>query len=146
MLKPWRSVVVPHRDIREGRFDESIFAASLSDVVAERGPLEYRDAAAFFQKTYPTQGLVNLLAAMVGRLGGTGRGEPVIQLQTPFGGGKTHGLVALYHLFRSPEDAAGTDILARVLEAAGAEALPQARVVAFYGTAADPLDRTPLGD
>ena len=43
-MKPWLQVCVPHRDIREWKFDESIFAADLSDVVADRGPLEYRDA------------------------------------------------------------------------------------------------------
>ncbi|MGQ9458025.1 MAG: ATP-binding protein [Anaerolineae bacterium] len=146
MMKPWHSVAVPHRDIREGRFDESVFAASLSDVVAGRGPLDYRDAATFFQKTYPTQGLVNLLTAVVGRLAGTGRGEPVIQVQTPFGGGKTHALVALYHLFQSAQDLADTDVVQQVLEQSGARAVPQARVVTFDGTVADPLGRTPWGE
>jgi len=146
MLKPWHSVAVPHRDIRGGHVDESLFAASLSDVVVGRGPLEYQDAATFFRKTYPTRGLVNLLAAVLGRLAGTGRGEPVIQVQTPFGGGKTHGLVALYHLFRSPESLLGTEVLQKVLEGSGAPAVPQARVLAFDGVVADPLGRTPWGD
>ncbi len=101
-MKPWREVIVPHPDIRRGRFDEAVFAADLSDVVADRGPLEYRDRAAFFRKTYPTRGLVNLLGAVLSRLSGQGTGEPVIQIQTPFGGGKTHALIALYHAVRNP--------------------------------------------
>ncbi|MGQ9554502.1 MAG: ATP-binding protein [Anaerolineae bacterium] len=145
-MKPWHSVVVPHRDIREGRFDESVFAASLSDVVASRGPLEYRDAATFLRQTYPTQGLVNLLAAVVGRLAGTGRGEPVIQVQTPFGGGKTHALVALYHLLQNPNDLSEADVVREVLQRSGARALPETRVVSFDGTVADPLGRTPWGE
>ncbi|MBC7256698.1 MAG: ATP-binding protein, partial [Chloroflexi bacterium] len=147
MLKPWYNVAVPHRDIREGRMDESVFAASLSDVAAGRGALEYLDAATFFQKTYPTQGLLNLLGAVVGRLAGTGYGEPVIQLQTPFGGGKTHVLVALYHLLRSPEALAGADMIQQILERSGAGALPKGRVVVFDGTAADPVKgKTPWGE
>jgi hypothetical protein len=144
-MKPWRSVVVPHRDIREGRFDESVFAASLSDVVQGRGPLEYQDAATFFRKTYPTQGLVKLLSAVVGRLAETGHGEAVIQIQTPFGGGKTHALVALYHLFRAmPVDA---EVVERVLQESGAGAIPDTRTLTFDGTAVDPLGgRTPWGE
>ncbi len=145
-MKPWYSVVVPHRDIREGRFDESLFAASLADVVAGRGPLEYQDAATFFRKTYLTQGLVNLLAAVTGRLAGTGHGEPVIQVQTPFGGGKTHALIALYHLFTAPENLTATDVVERVRRESGAGAIPRARVVTFDGTVADPLGRTPWGE
>jgi hypothetical protein len=94
-IRPWYQVAVPHRDIREGKFDESVFAADLSEVVADRGPIEYRDAETFFRKTYPTQGLLKLLSTVLSRLAGQGRGEAIIQIQTPFGGGKTHSLVAL---------------------------------------------------
>jgi hypothetical protein len=147
-LRPWHQVVVPHRDIREGRLDESIFAADLSDVVSDRGPLEYRDAATFFRRTYPTQGLVNLMAAVLSRMAGQGRGEAVIQIQTPFGGGKTHALIALYHLFAAREAWADAppDAVSRALEAAGVEGVPPARVVPFVGTASDPLTgKTPWG-
>jgi predicted AAA+ superfamily ATPase len=99
-MKPWREVIIPHEDIRRGGFDESVFAADLSDVLAGRGPVDYRDALTFCAKTYHTQGLVNLGAAVASRLAGKGSGEPVIQIQTAFGGGKTHSLIALYHLFR----------------------------------------------
>ena len=146
-MKPWTQVVTPHVDIRTGQLDESVFAADLSDVVADRGPLEYRDATTFFRKTYPTQGLVNLLAAVLGRLSGAGSGEAVIQIQTPFGGGKTHSLIALYHLIQHREELSASEAVAEILAKAGMQKVPQAKVVTFVGTAADALqDRTPWGE
>lgn len=145
-LRSWREVAVPHRDIREGKFDESTFAADLADVLADRGPLEYRDPETFFRKTYPAEGLVNLLAAILSRLSGQGGGEAVIQLQTPFGGGKTHSLLALYHLFTAGEEYKHLDLIEQVLRKAGVADLPQAGIAAFVGTAADPLKgKTPWG-
>jgi predicted AAA+ superfamily ATPase len=145
-MQAWHQVVVPHRDIRAGKFDESVFAADLSDVIADRGPLEYRDAELFFRKTYPTQGLVKLLSAIAARLAGKGSGEAVIQIQTPFGGGKTHSLIALYHLFQNPHIERDGELIAKVQEQAGVGAIPKARVVTFVGTAADPLGKTPWGE
>ena len=112
-LPSWREVAVPHEDIRRGGFDESTFAADLADVLADRGPLEYRDPQTFFRKTYPTEGMVKLLAAVLRRLAGERGGEPVIQIQTPFGGGKTHSLVALYHLFRAEKEAQEAELVRR---------------------------------
>jgi hypothetical protein len=145
-MKPWHQVVVPHPDIRAGKFDESVFAADLSDVIADRGPLEYRDAEIFFRKTYPTQGLVNLLSAIASRLSGKGGGEAVIQIQTPFGGGKTHSLIALYHLFKNPRIESAAELISKVREKASLNAIPAARIVTFVGTAADPLGKTPWGE
>jgi RNase H-fold protein (predicted Holliday junction resolvase) len=73
-----------------------VFAADLWDVHNGRGPDEYKDKTLFFRKTYETEGLKNLLSIVGQRLNGRG-GDPVIQLQTPFGGGKTHALIAMYH-------------------------------------------------
>jgi|FLYL01.1.fsa_nt_gi hypothetical protein len=146
-VKPWHQVAVPHRDIREGKFDESVFAADLNDVVNDRGPAEYRDAETFFRKTYPTQGLLKLLTAVLSRLAGQGKGEAVIQIQTPFGGGKTHSLVALYHLFEHGEQAKHTDAVKKALQETEVATLPQVRVVHFVGTAADPVrGKTPWGE
>lgn len=144
-MKAWHEVIVPHRDIREGGFDESVFAADLSDVIAGRGPLEYRDAALFFRQTYPTQGLRQLLQAVLHRLSGEGSGEAVIQIQTPFGGGKTHSLIALYHLCK--HGAGIQQEVADLLGQIGMTAPPSARVATFVGTAADPLrGKTPWGE
>ena len=95
-MKPFHTIAVPHDDILQGRLTLDVFAADLWEVYQGRGPEEYRDANLFFEKTYPTEGLKNLFAVVEKRLKGQG-GDPVIQMQTPFGGGKTHSLIALYH-------------------------------------------------
>ncbi len=105
-LKAWRQVVVPHEDIRRGRFDASVFAADLGEVLEGRGAVDYRDPAAFFGKTYLTKGLADLLTGVVRRVTGHKDGEPVVQMQTPFGGGKTHTLLAIYHLLNDPKKVA----------------------------------------
>lgn len=136
-MKPWWQVIQPHADIREGRFDESVFAADLSDVIAERGPLDYRDAHRFFRRTYPSQGLRTLMAVVLERLAGK-KGDPVIQIETPFGGGKTHSLIALYHLAKAGQSLDSEEWVSKVLEEAGVESFPAGvRVVSFVGTAAD---------
>jgi len=95
-MKPFSSVAIPHKDILEGRLTMDVFAAKLWDVYKKRAPEDYRDSDVFFRKTYVTEGLTNLIKIAEKRLKGKG-GDAVIQLQTPFGGGKTHSLIALYH-------------------------------------------------
>ncbi len=145
MAKPWRQVATPHRDIREGKFDESVFAADLADVLAERGPIEYRDGETFFRKTYLTQGLRKLLSTVLSRLSG-GEGEGVIQLRTPFGGGKTHSLLALYHLFQNGQRVQHLEAVKSVLGESGVKTLPAVHLATWVGTALDPLKgKTPWG-
>jgi len=95
-MKAFHTIAIPHADILAGRLTMDVFAADLWEVSQRRGPDEYKDAATFFGKTYMTQGLQNLLGVVEKRLRGEG-GDPVIQIQTPFGGGKTHALIAMYH-------------------------------------------------
>lgn len=95
-MKPFHTIAVPHKDILEGRLTMDVYAADLWEVSKNRGPDEYKDAETFFRKTYLTHGLENLLNIVEKRLCGKG-GDPVIQIQTPFGGGKTHSLIAMYH-------------------------------------------------
>ena len=99
VIRSFHTIAVPHDDILEGRLTMDVFAADLWEVFQGRAPDEYRDPRRFFQKTYPTKGLTNLLAVVEKRLRGRG-GDPVIQVQTPFGGGKTHALIAMYHRAR----------------------------------------------
>jgi hypothetical protein len=147
-VRPWHQVATPHRDIREGKFDESVFAADLSEVVVGRGPIEYTDAETFFRKTHPTQGLLKLLATVLSRLTGDGKGEAVIQIQTPFGGGKTHSLVALYHLLKHGATAKHTDAVKAAFKESGVAEIPaNVKVLTFVGTAADALQgKTPWGE
>ncbi len=96
-MKPWREIAVPHRDVLEGTFQQSEFAADITAVNTGRASREYQDAIAFYERTFITEGMGLLLTQVAQRLVGKG-GEPVVQLQTAFGGGKTHTMLAVYHL------------------------------------------------
>lgn len=96
-LTPWREIITPHADVASGRFDQAEFAADLYEVLDGTADDEYQDPAAFFARTYLTEGLRDLLVGAARRLSGDG-GDPVIELQTNFGGGKTHSMIGLYHL------------------------------------------------
>jgi len=96
-MKSFFEVVKPHKDILEGRLTVDVFAADLFAVYKGLAPEEYQDPNIFFRKTYITAGMENLLKMVKKRLDGEGSIDAVIQLQTPFGGGKTHTLIALYH-------------------------------------------------
>ncbi len=118
-LKPWREVVTPHKDVASGRYQQAEFAADLWQVHLGEGTDEYRDPAEFFRRTYITDSLRRMLVGAVQRLAGQG-GDPVVQLQTNFGGGKTHSMLAIYHLFSgiAPTELAGIDA---VMQEAGAK-------------------------
>lgn len=100
-VKPWTQVVTPHQDILDGKLDNSTFGASLGSVVRNDAncAIVYRDAQQFFAATYLTQELKKLLTTVLNGLGGQG-GDRILQLRTPFGGGKTHALISLYHLVK----------------------------------------------
>ncbi len=135
-LKPWREVVTPHEDVASGRYQQAEFAADLWQVHLGEGTPEYRDPAEFFRRTYLTESLKAMLVGALRRLI-VGDGDPVIQLQTNFGGGKTHAMLALYHLFSGILGAglAGVDAL---MAAAGIERLPTARRVVLVGNKISP--------
>ncbi|MGD9902617.1 MAG: Swt1 family HEPN domain-containing protein [Vicinamibacterales bacterium] len=124
-LKAWREVVTPHRDVASGNYQQAEFAADLWQVHIGGGTDEYKHPVEFFRRTYLTESLKTMLAGAVRRLNGQG-GDPVVQLQTNFGGGKTHSMLALYHLFSgtAAKELVGVDA---VLKAAGAATLPKVR-------------------
>lgn len=95
-LPAWRDVVEPHDDVARGTFELAQFAADLRQVHQGVAGPEYGDPVEFFGRTYLTRGLRYLLEQAIRRLSGGG-GEPVIDLMTTFGGGKTHSLLAVYH-------------------------------------------------
>ena len=135
-LKPWREIVTPHADVASGRYQQAEFAADLWQVYLGEGTDEYRDPVEFFRRTYLTESLKRLLAGAIRRLAGRG-GDPVVQLQTNFGGGKTHSMLALYHLFsgRSSGELDGID---SVLEEAEAKELAAPRRVVLVGNKISP--------
>jgi predicted AAA+ superfamily ATPase len=135
-LPPWREVVTPHRDVASGRYQQAEFAADLWQVYLGEGTDEYKKPTEFFRRTYLTESLRKLLIDAVQRLSGKA-GDPVVQLQTNFGGGKTHSMLALYHLFSgaTPSELAGVD---GVMAEAGVKSLPKVKRVVLVGTKISP--------
>ncbi len=135
-LKPWREVVTPHKDVASGKYQQAEFAADLWQVHLGEGSDEYRDPAEFYRRTYITASLKGLLAGAIRRLTNSG-GDPVIQLQTNFGGGKTHSMLALYHLFSgvNPTELVGID---EVMKEVGTTTVPSARRVVLVGNKISP--------
>ena len=136
-LRPWRDVARPHPDVAAGRYKQAEFAADLSQVARGTAEVEYQDPVEFFARTYLTEGMRGLLVAALRRIGGKG-GEPVIQLKTAFGGGKTHSLLALYHLLRGRVAPDRLPNVASLLDDAGIQGIPSARVAVVVGTALNP--------
>ncbi len=118
-LPAWREVAEPHDDVASGKFQLAQFAADLHKVQAGDALPEYGDPAEFFRRTYITEGLASLIVGAARRFSNSG-GDPVIQLQTNFGGGKTHALIALYHL-ASNKPAAQLPGIGELLEKHGLE-------------------------
>jgi predicted AAA+ superfamily ATPase len=102
-LKPWREVIRPHQDVASGNFSASEFAADLFYVSRGEGSREYVNPVEFFRRTYLTEGLKDLLLRAVRRIGGDVNASPVVNLQTNFGGGKTHSMLALWHLLSATD-------------------------------------------
>ena len=135
-IKPWREVVSPHRDVASGRYQQAEFAADLWQVHIGEGVDEYKKPTEFFRRTFLTDSLKQLLVGGVRRLSSDG-GDPVIQLQTNFGGGKTHSMLALYHLFSgtAPSDLLGVEA---VMKEAGIAELPSVKRVVLVGNKISP--------
>jgi predicted AAA+ superfamily ATPase len=135
-LKPWREVVTPHKDVASGRYQQAEFAADLWQVHLGEGTYEYKNPVEFFRRTYLTESLKRMLVSAVRRLSGQGA-DPVVQLQTNFGGGKTHSMLALYHLF-SGIPSTGLAGIDTVMQEAGAKKLPMAKRVVLVGNKISP--------
>ena len=136
-LKPWREVIVPHPDVLKGTFQQSEFAADLTAVRTGRATPEYGDAKSFYERTFITEGMGKLLTQVAQRLNGKG-GEPVIQLQTSFGGGKTHTMLAVYHLANRQCALGDLSGIPALLDHAGVMDVPTAKVAVLDGTAHAP--------
>jgi predicted AAA+ superfamily ATPase len=136
VLKPWREVITPHHDVATGQYQQAEFAADLWQVYLGEGSVEYQNPIEFYRRTYLTDSLKALLTGAVRRLS-TGSGDPVVQLQTNFGGGKTHSMLALYHLFSgvAPGELVGID---EVMKDAGVSRLPEIHRVVLVGNRISP--------
>ncbi len=135
-LTPWREVVNPHQDVAGGRYQQAEFAADLWQVHLGEGSSEYLSPSEFYRRTYLTDSLKQLLSGAMQRLSGKG-GDPVLQLQTTFGGGKTHSMLALYHLFSGAtvNELSGMDTIA---QDTGIASLPPVNRVVLVGNRISP--------
>lgn len=143
-LKSWRDVIEPHEDVARGLYRQAEFALNLADIVRKKGRAEYVDPAEFFARTYLTNGLKSLLVETLKRLT-DGSGEPIIQLKTSFGGGKSHSLLALYHLFGGNISENFLSVR-EILDAAGVKFLPKVHTAVIVGTWENPLKSTLWGE
>ena len=129
-------MVSPHQDVASGRYQQAEFAADLWQVHLGEDSPEYRDPAEFFRRTYLTNSLRQLLGGAVQRLAGAS-GDPVVQLQTNFGGGKTHSMLALYHLF-SGTPPAGLSGMDKVMQETGVAETSSVKRVVLVGNRISP--------
>ncbi|GBD36711.1 hypothetical protein HRbin36_01839 [bacterium HR36] len=135
-------VCEPHSDVFQRDPDPSLFAISLHHAVRGSADRDYIDAERFFSRTFMTRALSDLLERLVGRLAGQGRGAPILRLETPFGGGKTHTMAALFHIARSPEALSEHEAIRPVLERLNLRALPgDIRVAVLDGRGLDVRER-----
>src|SRR3989442_808286 len=141
-LKPWYQVVTPREDLRENRpLDASEFAVHLDHIRLGRAHADYIEPKRFFDRTFFTQGLMDLSAQVVRRLSGVAvETSAVFNMATQFGGGKTHSLTALYHLARGGESAKSWRGVDAVLTRAQVKTVPKANVAVFVGTEFDVVD------
>lgn len=136
-MKPWREIAIPHSDVLKGTFQQAEFAADITAVRNGKAPAIYQDASAFFERTYITEGMRRLLTQVAQRLSGVG-GDPVVQLQTAFGGGKTHTMLAVWHLATRKCALSAMPGIAPLLAAANLSDVPETRVAVIDGTAQSP--------
>lgn len=140
-MKTLFEVCSPRPDILKGNIRESDFAADLAQVINGTAPPEYALPNKFFANTHPTQGLKALLKTVCQRLQGVG-GSAVLRLDTQYGGGKTHSLIALTHAAQGMKGVNNTS------EFINSELVPTTtvRLAAFDGENADSVNGRPLGD
>ena len=132
-LKPWREIAQPHEDVLKGNFQEAEFAADITQVANGVARDEYQDPVKFFSRTYITEGMELLLDSVAKRMTGKG-GDPVIQLQTAFGGGKTHTMLSVYHLVKGDAPLSSLSGIPTILDKAGIVEFPKANVAVIDGT------------
>jgi predicted AAA+ superfamily ATPase len=139
-LKPWIEIALPHPDVIANRFQQAEFAADLFAVDAGNASEGYATPLSFFGITFLTEGLRRVLTSASQRLAGAA-GDPVIGLQTAFGGGKTHTMLAVFHLARHLAEGGDPRMLpglAPLLDAAGLRTLPKPQRAVFVGSSKGP--------
>ena len=142
MTTPWFEGAKPHASIQAGKVNEALFEAKLGEAIHDRGPEEYRQATLFFEKTYLTAGLRQLLLDILHTVNGERAANAIVNLKTSFGGGKSHTELAIYHLFKHPTDSLKVARVRELVAEAGLETPPRCEVAVLPCTRIDPTGRT----
>jgi hypothetical protein len=158
-LRPWRHVVTPREDLRDGKpLDAAEFAVHLDQVRDGKAPAVYIKPDQFFARTFLTKNMLELAGQVVRRLNGvTTETSAVFNLATQFGGGKTHSLTLLYHLAKHGPASHGWAGVSQILIKSGQSQVPAGDAAVFVGTEFDslagrggddgtPLRKTPWGE
>lgn len=131
VLPAWFNTIMPQYDIRNGQLDESIFAANIEGVATGTAPVVYQDIVSFFDRTYVTDGMRELIRRVVQALNGKESQNRVISLQTGFGGGKTHSLISLYHTVKYSRDFRNMEAARHILDPEDMPQFDDAKVAVF---------------
>ena len=132
-LRSWREVMKPRREVMHGEFKTAEFAADLVQAVKGNASDDYTKPEKFFRMTHITAGLRGLMMDALRRVTG-GDGAAVCQIKTSFGGGKTHSMLALYHLMNGGFNAWSIPAVNGMLEELGLSALPRVNIAVIGGT------------
>ncbi len=135
-LKSWRDIITPLPDITKGRYLETEFAADLWQVHQGEASNEYREPTEFFRRTFLTASMKQLLVSSMQRISGMD-GSPIVLLESGFGGGKTHSLLSLYHLF-SGGDSSGLPGVEPLMKEAEVFSLPIVKRAVLVGNKISP--------
>lgn len=138
-MEPWWKNVEPHEDIVKGELKQSQFAVQLGDAVAGEGQSDYANPVTFFDRTYFTRNLERILLDVLNMVGSDGGRESVIQLLTSFGGGKTHTLLSIYHMFENREKVDHLESIDEIIEKSEVEDIPEANVSVVVGNDLNPV-------
>jgi len=141
-ITSWWLGAKPHKSIQDGKVNEALFEAKLGEAIEDRGPEEYRDPEIFFQKTFLTSGLRQLLIDILLTMNGERGQNPVANLKTSFGGGKTHTELAIYHLFEHPEASMRVPQVRELVQETGLSTPPQCQIAVLPCTRINPTGRT----
>lgn len=130
-MKPWYEIVEPFKTIRSGQIEETEFTSDLNEIIGGKASQYYQDPIQFFKITYMTRGLLRLFHTVQSKVT-LGKGNAIIKLQTPFGGGKTHALIAVYHFLVNGKT------IARILPVCFTPI--DTKILAIEGTYLNPLE------
>ena len=146
VLPAWFNSILPQYDIRNGQLDESIFAANIEEVATGTAPVVYQDIVSFFDRTFVTDGMRELIRRVVQALNGKESQNRVISLQTGFGGGKTHSLISLYHVVKDSRTFRDMAAASSILDAEDMPQFDNARVAVFTQNTVSVVDGHQVND